>query len=775
MAITLVQSATSADNAGATYATSKAFTSNVTLGNLLVALFSCGDNGSTPAITIVNSAGSATTSAWTLFAQTRDAPDNQSIVIGYAVVTGSGSCTIQGSVPSAIGSTIFQQIGISEWAGAATSSLTDGGSGTTTTGATPTTPTVSPTLAGALIFAGGYDSSGTGVITGVGSGYTTLELAAATNDLSTQYQIQTTATPTSTNWLNSAPTDSFLAIIVAFKAASGPASPPAITPDQPLVRPATYGIDLRTFLTTLNLQLKGRDSIFGAQGQTQTYDWPLPKWPTYGPELRTWLASAQEVPTPVSQITDWPLPLGAIYPIELRTALNTLSKVLLHKDLFFGAAGQPVANLDQPASRPATYSNELRTHLGNALEAELASVPTTFEWPLPKWPQWEVGLGTFLNAVEVQLIGKDKTFGAAGQVFPNTDQPASPPAIYPSHLRTWLDSLQTSTLAPTPSSQNLFYAGNADTPLPKAPIWPEVLRTWLQWFVIDDNVPFVITDQPLVRGALYPFDLRTILNTTQIQFIGTGATAGQNQNYDWPLPKWPVYESGLRTSLGSPTIPDRNPHALYDWPLVNGAVYPIDLRSTIYQGLLSTLLAPVPKPPFYQTEHPLVRPAIFPDVLRTWLQTRFGSFVEPLPFALTDQPLTRGAVYPMDLRTALFENVQRTLLAPQPPPNLDQPLVRGAQYPFDLRTFVNPLSLPLYGKDKFFGGAGQPLANFDQPWVTRPVYEITLRTTLGNLLQTTLKPPFVGGIIDLGQHRVGTIPGGSYTYTPFVGGGSGPS
>jgi hypothetical protein len=78
---------------------------------------------------------------------------------------------------------------------------------------------------------------------------------------------------------------------------------PTIVPfhltDWPLPGVPLYPVALRTWLKASAIQLIGKDTIYGAQGQVPSYDWPLPRGPQFSVALRTWLSLRREIPSGV--------------------------------------------------------------------------------------------------------------------------------------------------------------------------------------------------------------------------------------------------------------------------------------------------------------------------------------------------------------------------------------------------------------------------------------------------------------------------------------------
>jgi len=132
---------------------------------------------------------------------------------------------------------------------------------------------------------------------------------------------------------------------------------PAVTPiyppgEQPNPRGYVPAIELRTWLQAVKLNLIGQDRIFGAPGQTQTYDWPNPRGYVPAIELKTWLLSVNL--NLLSQDNffgaggpnyQWPNPIPPRREIGLYTFFNT-GPGLLHTSPTYGLGGYP--NFNQP-------------------------------------------------------------------------------------------------------------------------------------------------------------------------------------------------------------------------------------------------------------------------------------------------------------------------------------------------------------------------------------------------------------------------------------------
>lgn len=88
-----------------------------------------------------------------------------------------------------------------------------------------------------------------------------------------------------------------------------------------------------------------------------------------------------------------------------------------------------------------------------------------------------------------------------------------------------------------------------------------------------------------------------------------------------------------------------------------------------------------------------------------------------------------------------------TIAAPTPVIgiNHDWPNPRGYVPSILLRTDISPVRLELIGKDKFFGGPGQPPANLDWPVPKGKEYPSSLRSLFVTPLTTFKPPPILTG------------------------------
>lgn len=119
----------------------------------------------------------------------------------------------------------------------------------------------------------------------------------------------------------------------------------------------------QSHLDSVKLNLLGQDLLFGAPGQTQTYDWQNPRISRSSSALKSEyfqpLTLSVTVAIPYNQY-DWKPPAGKAYPVSLRTFTDPLKLLLLNKDVLYGAPGQ-TKTFDWPVPRGKQPSQSLRT------------------------------------------------------------------------------------------------------------------------------------------------------------------------------------------------------------------------------------------------------------------------------------------------------------------------------------------------------------------------------------------------------------------------------
>ncbi len=239
------------------------------------------------------------------------------------------------------------------------------------------------------------------------------------------------------------------------------------------------------------------------------------------------------------------------------------------------------------------------------------------------------------------------------------------------------------------------------------------------------------------RGLLR---LDGLLRTLQDQFFGA---PGQPPTWDYqnPLIARRIDYTWNQSSPQS-FAALQNPFSLKDWPNP-GIARRIDALTWIQ---LPQLVPPVAAP-FAQTDWPNPGIKVWAIENRTeadgsefWFlkDTFFGGAGQP-PSPTPAAPY-RAAVWPIDGRTWLQNHLQDTLapLGPSPFNQDDWPVPAGYRYPISLRTFAE--FTRLLGKDRIFGGSGQPISNFQQPNPLGYIYPIELRTEFARQTLTTSLP-----------------------------------
>ncbi len=249
----------------------------------------------------------------------------------------------------------------------------------------------------------------------------------------------------------------------------------------PLPQRKPFPIDLRTWSHSTDLNLLGQDQFFSGAGCGPDYDFPNPRGKVFSNELRTFtcglmlglIASA----LPNIQQHSPPNPNGKVFPSDLRTFINPCETQLIGQDLFFGAAGECQAR-DFPNPIGKKFPSDLRTFtnpaevqlIGQDLFFSVAGIgpnydfpnpqlkkssfaslcpipinnivfsivvyPSTFvfDFPNPIGKQYPQDLRTFLNLVDLNLLGKDQFFAAAG-MGPQYDFPNPKGKSFASDLR----------------------------------------------------------------------------------------------------------------------------------------------------------------------------------------------------------------------------------------------------------------------------------------------------------------------------------------------------
>lgn len=174
------------------------------------------------------------------------------------------------------------------------------------------------------------------------------------------------------------------------------------------------------------------------------------------------------------------------------------------------------------------------------------------DYPNPRGPQRAVDLLTWVNSVNLNLLGQDKFFGAGP---PTYDYPNPRGPLRSIDLLTWAFPSNLSLMG----QDKFFGVGgpNYDYPNPRGYQYPSDLRTWTwsraayyappAFFGLAGHPNF---DQPNPRGPLYPISLRTWAFSSNLNLGNKGAG-----NYDQPNPRGYVFPVALLGWIQQTPIP----------------------------------------------------------------------------------------------------------------------------------------------------------------------------------------------------------------------------
>jgi hypothetical protein len=135
-----------------------------------------------------------------------------------------------------------------------------------------------------------------------------------------------------------------------------------------------------------------------------------------------------------------------------------------------------------------------------------------------------------------------------------------------SDLRTWIDQLKiklfydTTTVLRVPQIVRLWSRDPLGVAInAQFGVWQNPLLTTLGF----QQTPFGQDDWPNPRGAAFPIDLRTFLQTFDVQLIGQdtffGGPGQAPANLDWPVPKGYIPSISLRTWIDRAHCADGGP------------------------------------------------------------------------------------------------------------------------------------------------------------------------------------------------------------------------
>src|SRR5690349_3045388 len=428
--------------------------------------------------------------------------------------------------------------------------------------------------------------------------------------------------------------------------------------------------------------------------------------------LASTLGTQTPVQAPFSQ-SDWPNPVVRKPDTNNRTWLQQLNLNLLGKDKFFGEAGQPPANLNQP--NPQRAKRVAQDQSQNLLESTLApaapsavvwgdyyntfaqaakvrnsrvifgtaapEAPTVAPFSQTDWPNPTLRKPDVRGAVKglnLNLIGQDRFFGAAGQPPANTDFP-NPKAARRTPQYHNLNLLQ-STLTPVVAAGNPFAQDDWPNPTRKStrPLGVIYHRVAMA-APAPSGPPFAQTEWPNPRGKINRVGISSQLPTNIPTMIEDFVAFSSMQDVPARVSRVAVtsQQQGnltVTTLSGAPAAP---PFSQDDWP--NPVIRKQAVRTTV-NGVNLNLLSQdqffgaAGQPPTYDYPNPKAPKRSVQD----WNQNLLQSTLVPQPFAQTDwpNPITR------------------------------KPGIRGDIY---------SVNLELIGQDSFFGVPGQPPANYDFP------------------------------------------------------------
>jgi hypothetical protein len=185
------------------------------------------------------------------------------------------------------------------------------------------------------------------------------------------------------------------------------------------------------------------------------YDWPNPRGYLANITLRTWTNSTTisligkdtffGAPGQPPANLDWPVPKGRVPAIDLRTWIQSLKLNLLGKDLL------PFRMMDWPLPQRPVPSITLRSLVNSLVETTLSSIVRPFamlHWPVPWSRTPNPSLRTHIDPLRTNLYGKDQFFGVPGQPPANLDWPVPQPTRRAIALRSWAVNLLQGSLAP---------------------------------------------------------------------------------------------------------------------------------------------------------------------------------------------------------------------------------------------------------------------------------------------------------------------------------------
>lgn len=331
--------------------------------------------------------------------------------------------------------------------------------------------------------------------------------------------------------------------------------------------------------------------------------------------------------------------------------LNLLTTVL------GGPVAAPFAQTSWP--NPQQPRRPVQADCQSSLLVGPLAVPFAMtEWPLPqlpRYPQWNLG---FTKPANVQLIGQDQFFAAAGQApvydYPNPLRPRYPvqPEPPPNLLTT------TFTIVVMP-----FY--QVDWPLPQQPRQPAENRSFTRgantqligqdlFFGARGQAPVYDWPNPVrPRYLVHPEALPNLLVTV---FVVTAAPFSQR---DWPNPQvalQPQENRGFTRGANTQLIGlDKFPFALRDWPNPLLPKQPQENRGFVRAA--NVQLIGMDQLPFIQTEWPNPQIPRQPQENKGFVSGAFAQIIPPPIFVRPDYiwtEATRGIVWVETTRSVVW-------------------------------------------------------------------------------------------------------------------------
>jgi hypothetical protein len=402
-----------------------------------------------------------------------------------------------------------------------------------------------------------------------------------------QGQVRTGSTSTSVDWNNTSAGQidwGTWLYAIEIKEAAGGATSPVVPIPAPSSQPPPYPAQLRTWTSSYNPNLVGKD-VFPPGRKGIVFDGP-PKGPR--PAGPTWTSRyndnliGKDVFPPGRIVSERPPPITWRRDWTLNLLQSTLAPT---------AATLPFRQQDWPL--PGRAAQPDRTWVSSAISLQLRLPPPGDIWTdLPPAPLfWRNG--STLNLLLTTLVAQDA-------FPPGVVRSERPPPL--DWRNSWTLSLLQSTLAPGVAVPFAQY----DWPLPRVASQPD--RTWVSFFnpnlVGQDAFPpgVVRTERLQPLSWRNGFELNLVLSTlaTVVQFP-------LNQ-YDWPLPGqgWQPTRTWTSSYNINLIAKDQLPVRQMDWPLPMGYVYPANVRVAVP---LNINLFPPPVPPVVTQEYRNVKVA----------------------------------------------------------------------------------------------------------------------------------------------------------------------